>query len=275
MCFVYAYFAALVLTNIIIKMKKIFIIILSLTTINAVNAQETPQKENKKTAKKNRTELSVAPKRLTVPRPSDHVLIQFGSDSWTNKPDSAKTNGGRHFNFYIMTDKPFKTNPRFSVAYGLGIGSSNIYFDNTFEIKGTAAERLNFSSRADGNRFNKFKLTEIFLELPVELRYTLNPENSAKSWKFAVGAKVGTLLKAYTKGKDLKNSAGVSIFAPSYIEKEFSKQFLNSTRLSLAGRVGYGNFSLNVGYTLTPVAKAGFAAKDFNTLSIGLTVSGL
>jgi hypothetical protein len=181
-----------------------------------------------------------------------------------------------------MTDKPFKTNPKFSVAYGLGIGTSNIYFDKTYvDIKGAdirvsgSKDQITFTDVSKSDNFNKFKVTEIFLELPVELRYTFNPENSGKSWKIALGAKVGLLLKAYTKGKDLQNAAGASIYGPSYIQKEFSNKLFNSTRLSFTGRIGYGNFSLTGSYAVTPVAKAGAATKDFNTLSIGLTLSGL
>lgn len=223
---------------------------------------------------KSKTANTDFPKRKVAAHPSDHLLIQFGSDSWMNKPDSARTNGGRHFNFYLMNDKPFKTNPKFSVAYGLGIGSSNIYFDRTYVDIKSNGSRLPFTNQDGANHFKKFKVTEIFLELPVELRYTLHPETPNKSWKFAIGAKVGTLLKAYTKGKDLQDKNNVSIYGPTYIEKEYNKRFFNGTRLSFTGRIGYGNFSLSAGYTVTPVVKSGFAP-DINTLSIGLTVSGL
>jgi hypothetical protein len=246
-------------------MKKIFILALGLASINILNAQDT---------KNSTKEIKETPKKITVAHPSDHFLIQFGSDSWVSKPDSAKTKGGRHFNFYIMTDKPFKTNPKYSVAYGVGIGSSNIYFDKTFVDITSKSTKLPFTNQETSNHFAKFKLTEIFLELPVELRYTLNPENSGKSWKFAVGAKVGTLLKAYTKGKDLQDKNGVSLYGPTYISKEYSKNFFNTTRLSFTGRVGYGNFSLSAAYVVTPALKTG-NSPDLNTLSVGLTVSGL
>jgi hypothetical protein len=252
-------------------MKKIFIILVSIAFINASNAQDAPKP---KKAKKETSKVTVAPKKLTVSHPSDHFLIQFGSDSWVSKPDSARTNGGKHFNFYLMTDKPFKTNPKFSVAYGVGIGSSNIYFDKTFVKINDRSTSLQFQNQEGANHFKKFKLTEIFLELPIELRYTLNPENSSKSWKFAVGAKVGTLLKAYTKGKDWQDKNGASLYATNYISKEYNKTYFNTTRLSFTGRVGYGNFSLSGAYTVTPALKTGFSP-DLNTLSIGLTISGL
>jgi hypothetical protein len=252
-------------------MKKIFIILISIAFVNAINAQDAskPKKEKKESSK-----VTVAPKKLSVAHPSDHFLIQFGSDSWVSKPDTINTNGGRHFNFYIMTDKPFKTNPKFSVAYGLGIGSSNIYFDKTFVEITSKDTRLPFINQQNTNHFKKFKLTEIFLELPVELRYTLNPENSGKSWKFAVGAKVGTLLKAYTKGKDWQDKNGASLYGSNYISKEYNKTYFNTTRLSFTGRIGYGIFSLSGAYTVTPALKSGFRP-DLNTLSIGLTIGGL
>jgi len=42
-------------------------------------------------------------------RAADHFMLQFGSDTWLNRPDSVATKGfSRHFNFYFMLDKPLK-----------------------------------------------------------------------------------------------------------------------------------------------------------------------
>ncbi len=251
-------------------MKKIFVLILALSVVQLTFAQEA---SNKKKNSRN-SSSSDFPKKMRRAQPSDHLLIQFGSDSWMNKSDSARTDGGKHFNFYLMTDKPFKTNPKFSVAYGIGLGTSNIYFNKTFVDVKSNANRLPFTNVEATNHFSKFKVTEIFFELPVELRYTFNPTNYAKSWKVALGAKVGTLLKAYSKGKDLQDKTGASIYGPTYIEKAYSKKFFNGTRLSVTGRIGYGNFSISGAYSLTPVLKAGFGP-EMNTTSLGVTISGL
>jgi hypothetical protein len=65
-------------------------------------------------------------------RAADHFMIQYGADSWTNRPDSVRTGGfSRHFNFYFMFDKPFKTNPKAERRLWCGIGSSNMFFKNT------------------------------------------------------------------------------------------------------------------------------------------------
>lgn len=242
-------------------MKKTFLLLLSLATFAAANAQQ-PETKKKKVI-----DLS--------DRPADHFLIQYGSDTWLNAPDSVNTKGfSRHFNVYIMLDKPFKSNPKFSVGYGLGIGSSNIFFDKTYVDVKANSSKLPFRDVSNTNHFKKFKLTTIRLELPVELRYFGKPETPGRSWKGAVGVKVGTLLKAYTKGKNLVDKDGNTVYGTGYIAKESNKKFFNGTSLALTGRIGYGAFSLHVNYQLTNVIKQGFGP-DVKPLSIGLTVSGL
>src|ERR1700733_1381532 len=88
-------------------------------------------------------------------RASDHLIIQYGADSWTNRPDSVRTGGfSRHFNVYFMFDKPFKTNQHLSLAYGVGIGSSNIFFKNTnVDLKSNSA-KLPFTNVDSANHYD-------------------------------------------------------------------------------------------------------------------------
>lgn len=209
-------------------------------------------------------------------RAADHIMIQYGSDSWTNRPDSVRTGNGfsRHFNMYVMLDKPFKSNARLSVAFGLGIGTSHIFFNNTkVDIKANTA-RLPFSRVDSSDHFKKYKVTNVYAEIPVELRYYSNPENPNKSWKAALGVKVGTLLKTHTKGKNLLNKSDFSIYGPTYIQKESQKRFFNGTMLAVTGRVGYGFISLDAGYQILGVLKDG-AGPVMNKFSFGITISGL
>ncbi|WP_162944569.1 outer membrane beta-barrel protein [Flavisolibacter nicotianae] len=204
---------------------------------------------------------------------SDHFMIQIGSAAWQNKPDSIQTKGfSRTFNMYLMLDFPFKTNPHFSVALGPGLSTDHIFLDNRTAAITSTATKLTFPNVADTNHFKKYKVSTAFLEVPVELRYSTKPESNGSSVKLAIGAKVGTLLAAWTKGKTLQNKTGSTI--NDFIEKEKDKRYFNSTRLSLTGRIGYGHFSAFASYALTPVFKEGVAPK-VNTLSLGLTVSGL
>jgi hypothetical protein len=209
-------------------------------------------------------------------RAADHFMIQYGSDTWLNRPDSVRIGNGfsRHFNMYVMLDKPFKSNARFSVAFGLGIGTSHIFFNNTkVDVKANTA-RLPFTRVDSTDHFKKYKVTNVYAEVPVEVRYYSNPENPNKSWKAALGVKVGTLLKTHTKGKNLLTKNDFSIYGPTYIQKESQKRFFNGTMLALTGRVGYGFISLDAGYQVLGVLKDG-AGPVMNKFSFGITISGL
>src|SRR6185436_18935158 len=119
----------------------------------------------------------------------------------TNTPDSANPSGfSRHFNFYFMLDKPFKTNPHYSVGIGVGFASSNIFFENTaIDIKSSTATELPFTNVAGTNHFKKYKLATTWAEAPLEFRYSANPVNPDKGWKAALGFKFGLMLNAHTK----------------------------------------------------------------------------
>ena len=266
-------------------MKKISILFLSLVVVFTAQAQLFKKKDKdsvevKKTIKTKVVKAETPKKDWSninlTNRAADHFMIQMGSDNWTSRPDSVKLGGGfsRHFNFYLMLDKPFKTNPHFSLAYGIGIGSSNMFFEKTYVNLKATSSRLPFTNVAATNHFEKFKVTTIYLEVPVEVRFYSNPEEPNKSWKFALGAKVGTLLKSFSKGKNLVDKNGTSIYGPTYIEKESNKRFFNGTRISVTGRVSYGNIGLHGGFSITPVLKEGLGA-PMNNVSIGLTLSGL
>lgn len=247
-------------------MKKI-VLLLSLVSCTVGFAQKTASKKEK--TKKDWSKLDFSN------RSADHFMLQYGSDSWTGGPDSIRTKGfSRHFNMYFMVDKPFKTDPRFSVGLGAGIGSSNIFFDKmNFDLK-AATTRLPIRNVADTNHFNKYKLTTIYGEIPVELRYFSNPANPNKSWKAALGVRIGTILRAHTKGKNYVTKNGVSIYDNRFVEKEVSRRFLNGTKIALSGRIGYGILSLHATYQVSTVFKEGLGP-EVRPLSIGLTISGL
>ena len=206
-------------------------------------------------------------------RSDDHFMIQYGADTWTGTNDSVSPKGfSRFFNAYVMLDKRFKNSPRFSVGLGAGIGSSNIFFENTNVDVRSTVNKLPFQRVDTTNHFKKFKLTTIYLEAPLELRFSSRPDQSNASFKVALGVKVGTLLKAYTKGKTLQDKNGNTV--NDYIEKHSSKRYFNSTKLAATFRIGYGIFSLYGAYQVTGLLKDG-AGPDVKPYSIGLAISGL
>jgi hypothetical protein len=207
-------------------------------------------------------------------RPNDHFMIIFGYDNWAGKPDTIQTSGfSRSFAFYFMMDFPFKTDPHWSVGAGLGIGASNIYFNKQEVLVQVDNPTLAFPNTTNSSyHFKKYKLVTSYLEVPLELRYAFHPENTNNSWKIAVGVKPGIMLSAYTKGKDVLNTAGQLI--QSSIEKESSKQFFNTARLVGTVRVSYGFIGIFGQLQLTGLIKNGLGP-TLNPYSIGIVLSGL
>jgi hypothetical protein len=239
-------------------MKKIVCIVFTLATVFAAQAQE----KKKIGGFTNRT--------------GDHFMLQFTSDNWTGKvPDSVFNwirGFHRGFNAHIMLDQRFKSSPQFSVAFGVGISTSNIYFKNMTVGINSKTNTLPFTKVDSVDHFKKYKLATSYLEIPIELRYTMDPYNENKSFKLALGVKVGTLLSAHTKGKTLLDKNGKSI--NNYTAKETGKGFFNSTRLAATARIGYGNFSLFGSYQLNNIFKDGVAA-EMKLYQFGLCFSGL
>ncbi len=210
-------------------------------------------------------------------RPNDHFMLQYGFDSWGSVPDSVDPSGfSRHFNVYIMIDKPFKNSQHMSIGFGLGLGSSNIFFDNKFVNLKSQTTTLPFTnvSTSAVDHYKKFKLTTIFAELPVELRFAGNPVTPDRGFKAALGVKIGTLLNQHTKGKDALGATGTTLYGKTYIEKESNKRFINTTRVAVTGRIGFGNISIDGSYQVTNFLKTG-VGPEIKPYSIGITLSGL
>jgi hypothetical protein len=238
-------------------MKKLLFIVFALITVSAATAQEKKKIGGFMT------------------RTGDHLMLQLTSDHWMGAPDSIKSRMkglARGANVYVMLDQRFKGSPQWSVAFGLGVGTSNMYFKNMVVDIKSKTNTLPFRNVDSVDHFKKYKLTTAFLEIPLELRFTFDPENESKSIKAALGVKVGTLLNVHTKGKTLLDKNGATL--NSYTAKETGKGYFNSTRLAATARIGYGNFSLFGSYQLNNMFKDGVAA-EMKLFQIGLNLSGL
>jgi hypothetical protein len=238
-------------------MKKLLFIVFAFLSVTAASAQE----KKKLGGFMNRT--------------GDHLMLQLTSDYWIGTPDSidSRINGfARGANVYVMLDQRFKSSPQWSVAFGLGVSTSNMYFKNMVVDIKSKTNKLPFINVDSIDHFKKYKLATAYLELPIELRFTFDPANESKSIKVALGVKAGTLLNVHTKGKTLldKNNA----VSNTYTAKESDKAFFNSTRLTGTARIGYGNFSLFGSYQFNKIFKDGVAA-DIKLVQIGLNFSGL
>ena len=244
-------------------MKKILSLTICAFFASALFAQDSTS-ANMVPVKKEKIDLSN--------RANDHFLVQLGYTKWAGIPDTINTAGlSKSINVYFMFDFPFKTNPHLSMAFGPGIASDHIVFTKTNVGIKELTSTLHFTNVSDTNNFKKTKLATVYLEAPIEFRYTANPV-TGKGIRTAIGVKVGTLLNAHTRNTKYQNKAGNSL--GDFTLKEASKTFFNKTRISVMGRIGMGHISLYGSYQLTPLFKDGMGpvVKPF---SIGITLSGI
>ncbi len=240
-------------------MRKLFLVFAILATSFASFSQETAEKKQFDLSK----------------RAADHFMLQLGLSSWQGAPDSISSHISgfqRSANAYIMLDKPFKGNPRFSIGAGIGVGTSNIYFKKMIVDIGSNNTILPFRVVDSAQNYKKFKLNTAYLEIPLELRFMNDPENTNKTFKAAMGLKLGTMIGAHTKGKTLRDASDNVI--NNRTDKVHSKSYFNSTRIVATARVGYGILSLFGAYDLTSTFKSG-VAPEIKGLQIGITISGL
>lgn len=214
-----------------------------------------------------------APKTALKPdlgkRPSDHLMLQVGYSGWLPKPDSVRTTGfSRSFNAQFFFDFPMKADPRYSVGIGLGVGTDNIYLENTtVDLKGLTQASFR---RDTVSRYKRYKLTSVHMEVPLELRYASKPADMNRSFKAAVGLRIGMPWTMYSKAKVDRDLNGLG----GYVLKEKDTKYMNSIRALATMRAGYGNVSLFGSYSLTPVFKEGFGPK-LGTWTAGVCISGL
>ena len=104
-------------------------------------------------------------------------MFELGYTNWAGATDSMNIQGfSRTANFYFMYNWPFKSDARLSVAAGIGIGSNNLFFhQQEVLVAAVNAQTLAFPDESQTNHYKKYKLVTTFLEVPVELRFALDP----------------------------------------------------------------------------------------------------
>lgn len=198
----------------------------------------------------------------------DFFMMQLTYENWANKPDTVKISGlNRGFNIYLCYDFPIQKS-HFSFAAGIGVGTSNIYFDNqqlALSDTGSLGNQVRFIP--EQYDYKRYKLTTAYFEAPFELRFFGNKENRNRGFKAAAGLRVGTLINAHTKGRR-------SVSGSKVTDKESTRRYLETWRFSATARVGWGNFSLMGSYNLNSLYKTG-QGPDVTPYSVGICITGL
>jgi hypothetical protein len=183
--------------------------------------------------------------------------------------------GSRTVNVYYQYDIRILKS-RFSLVPGIGLSMERYKFKNSY-TPGYAATSSDsivmYSPTALGfSKLKKSQLVANYLEIPIELKYSTNPEDPARSFKISIGGRVGYLFDSFSKVKYREEGE---------LKKLKNKENFNLTdlRYGVLAKIGVGNFSVFGYYNLTPLFKDGKglyeagAAKDFNTFTVGISLA--
>lgn len=200
----------------------------------------------------------------------DRLVLDLNWNGWMNHPDSVEVDWySRGLNAYLMYDLQFgKSN--FSIAPGFGLGFDNIYNNSRLSANdslGTLITPIN-----DSIQYSKNKLSTVFLDVPLELRFRSKPNSKNKSFKIGLGAKLGLLISSYTKYAGEGNTFGLQ--DPEVKLKKYRIPNMEKLRYGLTARIGYGPYNLVCFYGLSKLFEDG-RGPGMSPITIGFSINGL
>ena len=169
---------------------------------------------------------------------------------------------GRGISLGLLYDQPFNKNGNVSAAAGIGFTSHNYYMNApATRFPGPNKGYTDFSIVGD-SIYSRGKISANYFDVPVELRFRLNPDRHGNRWKLAIGGKVGYTIQVYEK---IINNQDIKI-------KTYDYPHVTRLRYGVSGRVGYGSIMLSAFYSLTPFFDEDHSARQYNTFTLGLTI---
>jgi hypothetical protein len=193
------------------------------------------------------------PKKIASPK--DHIVFDVNYDAWLNSPPNIKQEPkSPGVNFYLMWDYPVGYGP-FSIAVGAGLSSYNVHSNAqiVYSINGSYTNLIPLTTTYKVN-----KISFNYFEIPVELRMRTRGE---KSFKMAVGAKIGYAYNIHTK----RNDADGKI-------KNYSIKNTDPLRYGITFRIGYNRINLEGFYALSELFKKGKGEPKMIPYSVGLGI---
>jgi hypothetical protein len=212
------------------------------------------------------TETPVKEKRKGRPDIPGTFAIDLGFNLPSEKENfNTGIFGSRTLNVYYYYDMPLWKS-KFSLHPGIGVGLERYKFNNNRTLGYIPGSKSPFdtlrmvraASLVGSNRIKKSQLITNYLDIPVELRFTSNPSDPARSFKASIGFKFGILYDSFTKIKYSQDGE---------IKKVKDKQDfnLNPFRYGVTAKVSVGTFSVYSYMSLSPLFKDGKGPAIGNT----------
>jgi hypothetical protein len=206
-----------------------------------------------------------------------NFLIDFGVSGTTQSPNHFSIGwfGSRTINLYYYYPIRFGKS-RFSFNPGIGLGMDRFKFKKAYFVADTlrdGAFEMVSNFRTDSTIYKGLKksiLGQHYLDIPLELKFSLHPEDPNRTFWVSIGGRVGYLYNPFTKIKYKEDGEKkVELYKMFHGQDKF--------RYGPSLRVGVGNFNLFGFYNLSPLF-----AKDkgpdnttMTTFSMGISIIGL
>ena len=109
-----------------------------------------------------------------------------------------------------------------------------------------------------------------YLDIPLELRFNLNPDDLARTFWVAIGGRAGWLFNAHSKIKYVSNGDKIVL-------KERQRFGLNKFRYGPTLRIGIGNFNFFGFYNMSPLFEKGKGPSqtEMTNWTVGISLIGL
>ncbi len=219
---------------------------------------------------------STTEKKYARPDIPGTFLIELGLNRPFGKPENFSLNlwGSRSMNVYYQYDMRILKS-KFSFHPGIGLSMERYKFKNNYTMVFEADDSLKMISPINfGSDIRKSQLITNYLEIPLEFRFSTNPEDPTRSFKISIGARFGYLISSFNKIKYRDDGEKIKI-------KNKQDYGLNNFRYGIYAKIGAGNFSVFGYYSLTPLFKTGKGPSfnpvhpntEIQNVSIGISLS--
>lgn len=196
--------------------------------------------------------------------------VEFGFNQGINKPDSLFSTsfwGSRTVNIYYQGDYRIGTS-KFSVHPGIGLGLERYKFKDNYTLgyKTDSQEVEMIPSPFDDTK--KSMVVMNYFDIPVDFRFTLNPDDPNRSFKVAVGGRIGFLYDSFLKFKYREDGETKKL-------KDKQDYSLNPLRYGISLKVGVGNFHAFGYYDFSPKFEKDLGPQktDMTNIVFGISVS--
>ncbi len=208
-------------------------------------------------------------KRQARPDIPGTLLIELGFNLLQNNDPSIDIEllGSRTLNLTYLYEKRIG-NTNFFVMPGIGVGMDRYKFDEDVTLSRNFDNTVSFDTINTGG-IKKSMLVTNYLDIPLEVRFLANPEDSKRSFKVGVGFKAGILLSSHTKIKaDIDDNQ-----FKTKVKNDFN---LNRFRYGVVGRIGVGGFNVFYYQSLNALFEKdkGPIQTEANNITIGLSFTG-